>query len=90
MAPFFLWFEEHIFLGIFIYIMLYITFVILVIPGTILTLGGAYTFAAVFGPIKGFFIAYPLVMISASIGAFFAFLIGRFLIRSCIRKYFID
>mmetsp|Transcript_10150 Transcript_10150/g.10116 ORF Transcript_10150/g.10116 Transcript_10150/m.10116 type:complete len:168 (+) Transcript_10150:51-554(+) len=86
MEPFFLWLEENLFLGIFAYIFIYIIFVILVIPGTIMTLGGAFTFGMVFGGIKGYLIALVLVLISATLGAMLAFLIGRYLIRDYLKK----
>jgi uncharacterized membrane protein YdjX (TVP38/TMEM64 family) len=45
LEPFFLWFEENLALGIVFYSLLYITFVPLLMPGTILTLAGAFTFS---------------------------------------------
>jgi uncharacterized membrane protein YdjX (TVP38/TMEM64 family) len=61
-------------------------------PATIMTLGGAYTFATVYS--NNFFLAYFIalgtVVLSATIGGFLAFLIGRFLLRKFITKYIID
>jgi uncharacterized membrane protein YdjX (TVP38/TMEM64 family) len=51
---------------------------ILLIPGSLLTLGGGFIFGAVWGSIY--------VLIAATLGATFAFLIGRYLSRDWVRQ----
>mmetsp|Transcript_31855 Transcript_31855/g.23575 ORF Transcript_31855/g.23575 Transcript_31855/m.23575 type:complete len:196 (+) Transcript_31855:113-700(+) len=86
MEPFFEWLRQNLLLGIVCYMLIYICFVVLVIPGTILTLGGAFTFGNLFPGLKGFLLALTLVVVSATIGAMLAFLIGRFLIRDFLKR----
>jgi len=75
--------------GIILYMLIYIVFKILMMPATIMTLAGAYTFASIFGPCKGFFICWILVLISATIGSIIAFCNGRYFFRALIRKHLI-
>ena len=70
--------------------LLYVLFVILLLPATILTLGGAFTYAKIYGPLSGYFIAHLVCFISATLGAMCAFVIGRFILRDCISKYIIS
>lgn len=51
---------------------------ILLIPGSVLTLGGGFIFGVVWGSIY--------VIIAATLGATFAFLIGRYLSRDWVRQ----
>ncbi len=51
---------------------------VLLIPGSLLTLGGGFIFGAVWGSIY--------VLIAATLGAIFAFLIGRYLSRDWVRQ----
>jgi uncharacterized membrane protein YdjX (TVP38/TMEM64 family) len=51
---------------------------ILLIPGSLLTLGGGFIFGAVWGSVY--------VLIAATVGATFAFLIGRYLSRDWVRQ----
>jgi uncharacterized membrane protein YdjX (TVP38/TMEM64 family) len=51
---------------------------ILLIPGSLLTLGGGFIFGAIWGSIY--------VLIAATLGATFAFLIGRYLSRDWVRQ----
>lgn len=51
---------------------------ILLIPGSVLTLGGGFIFGVVWGSIY--------VIIAATLGATFAFLIGRYLSRNWVRQ----
>lgn len=85
-----MWFQENLFKGIVVYISIYIALVILMLPATIMTLAGAFTFSQILGPIKGFFIALLIVMISATIGGLCAFVVGRYLLKKCITKFLIS
>jgi uncharacterized membrane protein YdjX (TVP38/TMEM64 family) len=51
---------------------------ILLIPGSLLTLGGGFIFGVVWGSVY--------VLIAATLGATFAFLIGRYLSRNWVRQ----
>ena len=57
------------------------------IPTSILVLGISLVYGHAYGPTKGFFVALPLILISAGMGALIAFTAGRYLLKSYIRKY---
>jgi uncharacterized membrane protein YdjX (TVP38/TMEM64 family) len=60
------------------FICIYNLATVLLIPGSLLTLGGGVIFGAVWGSIY--------VLIAATLGATFAFLIGRYLSRDWVRQ----
>lgn len=64
--------------GIFAFIFIYIIATILLIPGTVLTLGAGF----IFGVVKGSII----VSLASTLGAIAAFLVGRYLIRGWVQK----
>lgn len=76
--------------GMLLYMLIYIGFKIFMMPATLMTLAGAYTFGSIYGPMKGFFICWALVLIGASTGSVIAFCNGRFLLRRVLRKYLIQ
>lgn len=90
LQPFFLWFIDHFYLGYFIYIVIYAIFKACMIPISFLVLGISLVYGHAYGPLKGFFIAVPLILISADLGACLAFTVGRFLLKDYIRKYVIS
>jgi uncharacterized membrane protein YdjX (TVP38/TMEM64 family) len=69
--------------------MIYVGFVVFLLPATIMTLAGAYTFAKFYGFIKGFLVAWLCSFTSALIGAIISFIIGRTFFRETIRKHLI-
>lgn len=76
--------------GMMLYMLIYIGFKLFMMPATLMTLCGAYTFGSIYGPLKGFFICWSLVLISATIGSILAFCFGRFFLRNLIRKHLIQ
>jgi uncharacterized membrane protein YdjX (TVP38/TMEM64 family) len=64
--------------GYLLFVLLYIAFTVLFLPGSIPTLGGG----VIFGVFKGFL----LVSLGSTIGAAIAFLLGRFFARSLIER----
>jgi uncharacterized membrane protein YdjX (TVP38/TMEM64 family) len=61
-----------------IFLLLYIAACVLLLPGSVLTLGAG----AVFGVTRGF----PIVWVSATLGATVAFLVGRYLVRDWVTR----
>jgi uncharacterized membrane protein YdjX (TVP38/TMEM64 family) len=61
-----------------IFVLLYIVACVLLLPGSVLTLGAG----AVFGVVRGF----PIVWVSATLGATAAFLVGRYLVRDWVAR----
>ena len=62
--PFFEWFEAHIYRGIFLFEIIYIAMVVIFLPTTFLTYGGALAFAHCIGPIESFFLTTLLVVLA--------------------------
>lgn len=81
--------QTHVCSGMIIYMLVYICFNILMMPATVMTLAGAYTFASIFGPYKGFIVCWLLVLCSATIGSVIAFCNGRYFLRNIIRRHLI-
>lgn len=65
-----------------VFVLLYICATVLLVPGTILTLGAGAVFGVVHGSI--------IVSIAATLGASAAFLVGRFVARDRVRKRIAD
>ena len=55
--------------------------------GSILTLGAGFVYVKMFGEIKGVMLASTVVWIGASVGATFAFINGRYLLRGIVTYY---
>ncbi len=89
LKPFFLWFSEHFYSGIFLYIIIFAIFKTLIIPTSIMVLGAALVYGNLFGIAKGFLISLLLIIVSADLGALFAFSLGRLCLKNTIRKYMI-
>ena len=60
------------------FLLIYVIACVLLLPGSVLTLGAG----AVFGVVQ----AFPIVWISATIGATAAFLVGRYLVRDWVAR----
>jgi len=73
------WEKEHPAQGAFLFILVYIVATVLLIPGSILTLGAGF----IFRPLPT---AIGVVLAGASIGLFFAFLFGRYLCRGWVSQ----
>ena len=62
--PFFDLFEKYIYQGIFLYTLIYVAMVVVFLPTTFLTYGGALAFAHCIGPVASFFLTTFLVVLS--------------------------
>lgn len=65
---------------------MYFLATILFLPGSILTLGAGFTFAASFGMGLGVLVGTLVVFIGAALGSIVAFLIARYLLRDQVRR----
>jgi uncharacterized membrane protein YdjX (TVP38/TMEM64 family) len=72
--------------GIFLYTAVYTVLVIIFIPTTFLTYGGALAFTKAVGPVYSFFLTTFLVVLSNQLGGIVAFVLGRFFMRRWIRR----
>ncbi|MBD2188442.1 TVP38/TMEM64 family protein [Pseudanabaena mucicola] len=72
------WIKDQGTLGIIVFIIVYNLATVLFIPGSFLTLGGGALYGVFFGSIY--------VFIAATLGATFAFLIGRYLARGYVSQ----
>jgi len=70
------WIEARGVIGVLVFVGTYVTATVLFIPGSLLTLGAGFLFGVVWGTIW--------VSIGSTIGAFFAFLVGRYLMRGWV------
>jgi uncharacterized membrane protein YdjX (TVP38/TMEM64 family) len=58
---------------------------VLFIPGALLTIGAGFVFERAFGLGPGVLVGTITVVIGASAGAILSFLIGRYLLRDCVK-----
>ena len=72
------WVKDLGAIGVFAYILIYNLATVLFIPGSLLTLGGGAIYGVVWGSIY--------VFIAATLGATFAFLIGRYVAQDWVSK----
>lgn len=72
------WIDDQGIVGVIVYIAVYITATVLFIPGSVITLGAGFIYGVGYGSIY--------VSIGSTIGAFFAFLVGRYLARGWIER----
>jgi uncharacterized membrane protein YdjX (TVP38/TMEM64 family) len=70
----------------FLYTAIYTVMVIIFIPTTFLTYGGALCFTKTVGPLYAFFITTFLVVLSNQLGGIVCFVLGRFFMRRWIRR----
>lgn len=72
------WVDDQGFVGAVVFIVAYILATVLFIPGSLLTLGAGAVFGLGFGTVY--------ISIASTIGAFFAFLAGRYLARGWVES----
>merc|ERR1711982_181473 len=75
------WIQDNPIPGVFAFMGVYFIATVLLIPGSILTLGSGFIFANVFGLGVGVLLASIAVFIGASVGAVVAFILARYLLR---------
>jgi uncharacterized membrane protein YdjX (TVP38/TMEM64 family) len=90
LQPFFLWFIDHFYLGFLIYLGIYAFFKAFMLPTSVLVLGISLVYGHAYGPLKGFFVALPLILMSAALGALLAFTMGRIFLKNYIKKYLLQ
>jgi len=61
-----------------VFLLIYIVACVLLLPGSVLTLGAGAMFGVAYG--------FVIVWISATLGATAAFLVGRYLVRDCVTR----
>ena len=83
------WIQDNPWQGILIYTAIFIFWVTVALPGSLLTLAGAIIFTQAFGFWLGFIIILIIAVSSHVIAGFFSFIIGKYLIYDCIRYYYL-
>jgi uncharacterized membrane protein YdjX (TVP38/TMEM64 family) len=81
------WVYTHPQIGFFTYIGVYALTVVLLLPGTPLTLGGGYIFTALYGWKAGLTVATMCATVGSALGAMSCFLLGRYLMRERVRAW---
>ena len=81
------WMKDNIIYGSITFVVIYVCCTVLMIPGSILTLGAGFVYVDILGSFIGVLSATMIVWISASIGATLSFINGRYLLRSCVVSY---
>ena len=81
------WVEDHPILGPFLLALIYIIAVVFFLPGSILTLGAGLALKQAYNSTwRALLIGSLAVWFGASIGAFLAFLLGRYVFKEAVEK----
>jgi uncharacterized membrane protein YdjX (TVP38/TMEM64 family) len=80
------WIEENPIPGFFVFVIVYFVATVLLVPGSILTLGAGFVFANAFGLGPGVLLGSLSVFFGASSGAIVSFLLGRYLLRMPVQR----
>jgi uncharacterized membrane protein YdjX (TVP38/TMEM64 family) len=84
---FLLWIQDHPTLGGLVFILAYATCVILLLPGTPLTLGCGYVYKVSYGWTLGLVIGTTLSTCGSLLGSVTSFLLGRYALRTRVRNW---
>lgn len=84
---FLLWVKEHPGTGAAAFVVVYGTCVVLLLPGTPLTLGGGYVYKITYGFAGGVTISTILSLAGSLIGSCTCFILGRYIMRDRVRKW---
>lgn len=84
---FLLWVKEHPGTGAAAFVVVYGTCVVLLLPGTPLTLGGGYVYKITYGLAGGVTISTILSLAGSLIGSCTCFILGRYIMRDRVRKW---
>mmetsp|Transcript_3608 Transcript_3608/g.8238 ORF Transcript_3608/g.8238 Transcript_3608/m.8238 type:complete len:359 (+) Transcript_3608:127-1203(+) len=86
LSDFLEWVEQNPIPGIFAFTIVFLVATVLLIPGSILTLGAGYVFANAFGIYKGVLLGSISTFIGAVAGSLASFFLGRYLLRGCVTR----
>lgn len=78
------WIEINPIAGLFVFIFVYFISTVLLVPGSILTLGSGFVFGNAFGLGPGVALATLAVFVGATAGATVCFILGRYLLRDWV------
>lgn len=80
------WIESNLVAGVFAFMGVYFIATVCFVPGSLLTLGSGFVFGSAVGVGYGVLLASVAVFVGASLGSTAAFLLGRYLMRDCVRN----
>jgi len=80
------WMRNNPVLGSFVFVLVYFSATVLLLPGSIFTIGAGFVFAQVVGQVGGVFLGTLVVFLGATSGATVAFIIARYILRSTIEN----
>lgn len=79
------WIESNLVAGVFAFMGVYFIATVCFVPGSLLTLGSGFVFGSAVGVGYGVLLASVAVLVGATLGSIVAFLLGRYLLRECVR-----
>ena len=79
------WIESNLVAGVFAFMGVYFIATVCFVPGSLLTLGSGFVFGSAVGVGYGVVLASVAVFVGATLGSIVAFLLGRYLMRDCVR-----
>jgi uncharacterized membrane protein YdjX (TVP38/TMEM64 family) len=79
------WIQSNLVAGVFAFMGVYFIATVCFVPGSILTLGSGFVFGSAVGVGLGVALASVAVFVGAALGSIMAFLLGRYLLRDCVR-----
>ena len=79
------WIESNLVAGVFAFMGVYFIATVCFVPGSLLTLGSGFVFGSAVGVGYGVVLASLSVFVGATLGSIVAFLLGRYLMRDCVR-----
>ena len=87
MTNFLIWIEKNPRLGIIAYVLVYALHVVLLLPGTPLTMGGGYVFKVTYGWVNGILLGSILSLLGSLWGGVTCFLLSRYCMRDKVRTF---
>lgn len=82
-----IWVKKNVFLGVLLYLITYTLAIVILVPASIFTLGGAYVFGQVFGKLFGYFFIIGAAFACDVVGGYFAFLVSRTLFYDFLKPF---
>lgn len=79
------WFKQNPVAGFFSYSLIFIVWIPLLLPASLLSIVGGFIFTRNFGTIKGFFLCYLAICLTHPLGALVAFYMSKYLLKSFIQ-----